>query len=209
MKSHVILCFLLTTLSKVFAANILFLNFVPFPSHHLWNNVLVIGLAAKGHNVTFVSVEGAKQKISNVHNIHLEKVYEAYFHGEESLDVLYYADEGAIEALIELPEVFEAVCDGALESKGLDEILSYPDNFKFDVIIYDFSFGPCLLPLVTKFNDPPLIAVSAFANPPYSTDVIGGQKYPAFVPHYDVPYTSEMTYVQRFHNTLTYFVDWL
>jgi glucuronosyltransferase len=200
---------ILAVFSAVSAGNILYLNGVPSPSHHLWNNVFVEALAGKGYNVTFVSVDGGKHKTANVHKIQLEKAYEAFFKGEDSLDVLYYADEGAIEALIELPEVFEAVCDGALNSKGLDEILAYPDTFKFDLVIYDFSFGPCLLPLLTKFNYPPLIAATAFAIPPYSSDLIGGQKYPAYIPHYDVTYSTDMSFLERFHNTLTYFVDWM
>lgn len=64
-------------------------------------------------------------------------------------------------------------CLGILNSNGLDVILNYPDNFKFDAIIYDFTCGPCLLLFVHKFKNPPLIAVSAF-------NLIGGQKYPAY-----------------------------
>jgi glucuronosyltransferase len=66
-----------------------------------------------------------------------------------------------------------------------------------------------LIPLVTRFNNPPLIALTAFVNPPYTTDYVGGHKYPAYIPHYNVNYGTNMNFFQRLHNTFLYFFDWL
>lgn len=209
MKSHVLLCAFFAVLKLTSGGNILYLNGIPSPSHHLYNRVLVLALAAKGHNVTFVSADTVKKSTPNVHYIHLEKTYEAFFGDGDSSNVLDFANETAVESIMGLPEVFAVVCGGIIASKGLDAIINYPDNFKFDAVIYDFTFGPCLLPLVAKFNNPPLISISAFANPPYTSDIVGGQKYPAYIPHYAVNYSTEMTFVQRFFNTYLYLIDWL
>jgi glucuronosyltransferase len=208
MKSLVILFTLCAIVGKSSCGNVLFINGIPSPSHHLFNRVLVVGLAEKGHNVTFLSVDKAKKETPNVHYVHLEKTYEIFFNGEESMDMLAFADQTEIDSVVELPEVCELVCDGILASKGLDDLLNYPKDFKFDAVIYDFTFGPCLLPLLHRFNYPPLISISAFSNPPYTTDWVGGQKYPAYVPHYAVTYPQQMTFTQRVFNAYLYFIDW-
>lgn len=209
MKRQAILCVFFAILKLSLGGNILYLNGVPSPSHHIYNRVLVLELAAKGHNVTFVSVDIVKKASPNVHYIHLEKTYETFYGGADSFNILDFANQTSLESVADIPEVYSLVCEGILKSQGLDEIINFPDNFKFDAVIYDFTFGPCLLPLVHKFNNPPLISISAFANPPYTTDVAGGHKYPAYIPHYAVNYQTEMTFLQRFFNTFLYLVDWL
>lgn len=208
MRSHAFALVFLLFLEGTLAGNILSINGIISPSHHHYNRVLALGLVEKGHNVTFLSVDLPKSETPNLHYIHLEKTYES-FHSQEMPDMLEFADIPALPFILFSPEFWMQVCDGNLASEGIDVIQNYPDDFKFDAVIYDFTFGPCLLPLLAKFNYPPLIAVSAFANPPYTTDYIGGQKYPAFVPHYTVTYPNDMTFFQRFSNTIMYFADYM
>lgn len=56
--------------------NILYLNGVASPSHHLWNGVLIGGLAKKGLNKTIVSFDEDEKPPSNVHYIVLESSYD-------------------------------------------------------------------------------------------------------------------------------------
>lgn len=191
----------------VSCGNILFLNGIPSPSHHLWNRVLIQGLAEKGYNITMVSVDNDKNPKPNIHYIYLEKVYETIYTGDESSVLLDMADQRAIEALYGVYEWCDASCDGILKSNGLDVIMNYPNDFKLDAIIYDFTCGPCLLPFLHKFKYPPLISVSAFNNPPYSLHLTGGNKYPAFVPHFSNELTQHMTFPERIFNTFIYAVD--
>lgn len=138
------------------------------------------GLARKGYNLTIVSVDIDKITLPNMHYIHLEKTYDALYNSDEKIDLLEMANENSFDAIKSMNNFGHLSCLGMLNSNGLDVILNYPDDFKFDAVIYDFTCGPCLLPLVHKFKNPPLIAVSAFNNPPYTVDLIGGQKYPAY-----------------------------
>lgn len=215
MKSLVFFTVLVTVsgrehfIAEALGGNILFLSGIPSPSHHLFNRVLAVGLAERSHNVTFLSADMSKKETPNVHYLHLDKVYEFFLGGEESMNVIEFADQTPVESILELPEVIGVMCDGILASQGLDAILAYPNDFKFDAVIYDFTFGPCMLPLLTKFNYPPLISITAFANPPYTTDLIGGQKYPAYIPHYAVTYPPQMNFFQRLFNLYLYFVDWM
>lgn len=195
--------------AAVSGANILFLNSVATPSHHLWDKVLIRGLAEKGHNITMVSVDKDENPPANVHYIHLEKTYSSMYEGSEGVSLLEMADQQFVHALVGVFEWCDLCCVGVMKSKGLDLILNYPDNFKFDLVIYDFTCGPCLLPLLHKFNYPPLVSVTAFSNPPYTHHLTGGQKFPGIVPHYVIDYPQVMSFSQRIFNTLLYAVDTL
>lgn len=206
MKSYFILIALLVIAQEALSANILFLSGMPSPSHHIFNRVLILGLADKGHNMTFLSPDPPAKAVPNVHYIYMEKVYEVFDGASDGFDLMAFAENTPYQSIMEMPGVFFGACAGVLASKGLDKILDYPNKF-FDLVIYDYTFGPCLLPLVAKFNYPPLIAVSAFSNPPFTTDIVGGQKYPSYIPHYTLSYTSDMSFVERLSNSFYYLVD--
>lgn len=192
-------------LNPVFGANILFLNAVASPSHHIYNRALVIALADKGHNITFVSVDVSKESHQNVHYIQLEKAYDI-LHGRGAEDS---TDKSAVEEIVAFHEIVKLNCDGVLASNGLELILNYPDSLTFDVVIHDFTRGPCLLPLIHKFKYPPLIAITASGNPQYSIFSIGGLKYPAYVPHHFLTYPAVMSFAQRFINAFICDTDML
>lgn len=86
-------------------------------------------------------------------------------------------------------------------------LLNYPDDYKVDLIIYDFTCGPCLLLFLTKFKYPPMISLTAFNNPPYSTDIIGGHKFPSYVPHFALHYDPNMNFLQRSNNHFIYLFE--
>jgi hypothetical protein len=198
---------LLCSIGAVLPANILFLNTIASPSHHLWNKKLIKGLAEKGHNITMVSVDNDQNPPANVHYIFLEKAYEEIYGDESSSLLLDLSELGPVASIQGSFDWCQACCDGVLKSEGLEKILNYPDSFKFDLLIQDFSCGPCLLPLLHKFNYPPLVSVSAFSNPPYSHHLTGGQKFPAIVPHYTINYPQAMNYQERLFNSFLFAVD--
>lgn len=80
-------------------------------------------------------------------------------------------------------------------------LLEYPDDFHFDLIVHDFSMGPCLLGFVHKFKNPPLVAVTAYGHPAYLTAIIRGHQYYSYVPHmYNSAYEDDMNIFQRMYN---------
>ena len=83
-------------------------------------------------------------------------------------------------------------------------MLNYPKNFKFGAVLYDFTCDPCLLALLEQFGNPPIIAMTAFSNPPYTGAVVGSHKYPAYVPHYRLYYDTDMSFYERVHNVAAY-----
>jgi glucuronosyltransferase len=161
--------------------NFLFLNGVGSPSHNLWNQVLIEGLAAnKKYNLTVITPDVYNTSFSNLHYIHLEKTYEVMYSDDSPLDIIALSKETAIQNPQGLAAFSLANCKGVLQSEGLNTILNYPNDFKFDVVVYDFLCGPCLIPLLHKFGYPPLIAISALNTPQFKVDLIGGHQYPAY-----------------------------
>lgn len=100
------------------------------------------------------------------------------------------------------------MCGGIGMSKGLDIIRNYPDDFKFDLVLNDYTIGSCLLGLLPKFNYPPLIGISAFSIPPYTKDLVGGDKIGfTEAPFYTLNYDIDMNILQRLHNAVVHFTD--
>lgn len=117
--------------------------------------------------------------------------------------------ESTLKAVFSFYDFGEFMCEGISLSKGIDVIKNYSKDFKFDLVIYDYVCGPCLLGLMPKFKYPPLIGISAFNNPPYTVDIAGGDKLgltvkPFYLLYYDY---ANMKFIQRLHNGFINFLD--
>lgn len=99
--------------------------------------------------------------------------------------------------------------EAVIQTNGFKTLLDYPDDFQFDLIVHDFAPGPCLLGFVHKFKNPPLIAATAFGNPPHITALIGGHQYYSYVPHTYLEYGENMDIFQRMYNFVIYMVELL
>ncbi|XP_055607049.1 UDP-glucosyltransferase 2-like [Uranotaenia lowii] len=206
---HTTIFVALTLVTYCHGANILCLMGVPSHSHHIWNRALMEALAKQGHNLTIVSPDMETTQKPNITYIYLEKVYQAVHEGDSAVDFYEMAQQNMFLSTVTFYDYGMGMCEGIMKSKGLDIILNYPNDFKFDLVLYDFSCGPCLMGLYHKFGEPPLVGVTAFNIPPYTTDVIGGHKYPSYIPYYSLSYDSEMNFWQRLENTFIYVFDHL
>ncbi len=102
------------------------------------------------------------------------------------------------------------LCKVALESEGFQQLKNYPDDFKVDLIIYDYTWGPCLLGYLPKFKYPPLIGVSAYSNPPYTPDTMGmGYDRIGLTskPYISVGFDRDMNFLARLYNGFLTFYD--
>lgn len=101
-----------------------------------------------------------------------------------------------------------ATCEAIYQSEGVKQLLNYPDEFKFDLVVYDYTMTPCILGVLPKFKYPPLIGVTAFSNPPYTVDVAGGDRLGLTVkPYFSLYYDRNMNIFQRLHNGFLNFFD--
>jgi hypothetical protein len=116
--------------------------------------------------------------------------------------------ESTLKSVFSFYDFGSFMCEGIALSKGIRTIKNYNDDFKFDLVIHDFTCGPCLLGLMPKFKYPPIIGISAFNNPPYTVDIVGGDKLGLTTkPFYLLNYDVNMNFLQRLHNGFINFLD--
>uniref|UniRef100_A0A7G3B2A5 UDP-glucuronosyltransferase n=1 Tax=Lutzomyia longipalpis TaxID=7200 RepID=A0A7G3B2A5_LUTLO len=184
MKFFIVLCFLFYLAN---GANILVLENTASPSHHIWIKTLLTALAERGHNITSLSPDREENKIPNLHYIHLEKVYEVLYDANnaehtEDMDFFSMTDMPPTAMYFMWIEYCTQIISGAASSKGYQELLNYPDDFKFDLIIYDYIIGPMFLNFAEKFGNPPIIAATAFYSASMTTNMVGGAISPSYIP---------------------------
>ncbi|KAL5291052.1 hypothetical protein ACFFRR_010457 [Megaselia abdita] len=192
-------------------ANILALLGMPSSSHHIWNTALLYKLAENGHNLTLLSVDlpsPTEAVPKNVHFIHLEKTYETIsnaYKGNFSVeDYIRYRGIGSIKMMQEYALV---IAKGQAKSSGYKTLMDYPNNFKFDLVLVDYTMGPTILGFVHRFKYPPLIGMTAFLNSPNTIDLIGHHLFPGYIPHWSTIYDTKMTFMERLENTFIHLFD--
>lgn len=190
--------------------------------------MIINELALRGHNVTVISPFKNKNALPGAHYIHfgdefqstLPEYVKMYMNSPEPMspfqeqfllaDSLSICCSGrylsfCIFHLIGFHSIF--LLAESLNTSGVRTLLNYPNDFKFDVIINDFTVGSCFLPFLHKFNYPPLISISAYGHPPFLNDLVGGHHYYAYVPHNTLKLDEKMSFYQRFFNFLIYFEE--
>lgn len=173
------------------------------------NNVLLYELAERGHNLTILSVDMPRrnEKVpQNVSYIHLERAYEVL---EGESDISSFINIGAYDTVPATYQYGLKQAEFIVASKGFKQLLDYPVDFKFDLIINDYSLGPHLLGFVHKFGYPPVIGITAFLNVPIVLDFMSNSYFPALVPYYSTLYSTNMSFLQRFDNTIIFAFDTL
>lgn len=193
----------LSAASLVSGANILYLSNVPSPSHFIWCKAILNDLHARGHNITALSGD-IEESRENFTYLHLDQMYPTIYNGSEEIDFFEYGKLSPTGLFKLYAELSEKACIGAVNSKGYKQLLSYPDSFKFDAVIIDFTMGPCVIAFADKFKNPPIIGVSPFFELARLSRTSGSLVYPSFVPGHDLLFTQNMGFLQRLESAVTH-----
>lgn len=199
-----ILIFLIIFVKNVVPANILFISPLPSASHHIWNRSIMEGLVEKGHNLTVLTVE-IERSYKNMNYILMENVYEDMIENYLTDELGYHQNQ--FTTIKDYYNLIGYLSRVLVETKGVQQLLNYPNNFKFDVILHDFTSSQFLLGFVEKFGRPPLISVSPFGIPPYIYAVSNTPVLPSYIPHYATTFTDDMSLIERFKNLLFFAFD--
>ncbi|KAG5891753.1 hypothetical protein JTB14_012487 [Gonioctena quinquepunctata] len=191
--------FLISNQHDVICENILVIDVVTSPSHQLWNDVIANALVSKGHNVTVLRSNSIPvKKRENLHTIIIEGLHEMCT--SEIIDTEKFSRMGAYALIHLFFEYSEMLCDHTLDTKGLQTLIDYPKNFKFDLILIELTIGPCLAPLIQKFNYPPVVGVTPFLLPLPLSELFGNIVQPSFNPIYVTVFSDDMSFWERLQN---------
>ncbi|XP_059615441.1 UDP-glycosyltransferase UGT4-like [Phlebotomus argentipes] len=195
---------------EVLGANILILEGLASPSHHVFMRVINEALARQGHNVTSISADVEANPVANLTYLHNDKVYEHIYQGYDpdgNMNLMEFGSGGNLATIIEVDEFYRNTLTGIKKSKGYQQLLAYPDDFKFDLIIYDYMALPVLLGFHHKFRNPPLIGLTAFNGISPSVFFVGSSFYPAYIPFYFGSGFRD-TFFGRIENTFLNYFDY-
>lgn len=112
-----------------------------------------------------------------------------------------FLEMNSFQAAVEVWRYCDLASSGFANSNGFKALLNYPDNFKFDLVMFDYTCGPFLLGFVHKFRYPPMMGMTALSVPPYTYDYIGGHSRHAYVVHYFTTLDpNKLGFFERLHN---------
>lgn len=201
---------LLLCVSICHSANILVLEGLPSPSHHLWMRTLSTELVRHGHNVTSLSCDVDQETPpGNLTYIHLEKMYEKIYGAidpDQPFDIFDYADLGTWTKLI-ISRIWNVnIFQGTVQSEGFQTLLDYPADFQFDLIIYDTINSPAMMVFVDKFSAAKVISVTPYPIIYTSNHLSGAAHLPASIPNQNLA-KLENTFWGRLNNFLLTYVE--
>ncbi|KAJ6642230.1 UDP-glucuronosyltransferase 1-6 [Pseudolycoriella hygida] len=190
------------------SANILVLEELLSPSHFLWLKKVTAGLVAAGHNVTVVT-PGTDVSSENLHYIYMEKVYDMVYKplDESGTDFFDFGLMNPFLQFLFLSDWVTNSCKGFVASDGWQVLKNYPDDFKFDLVIHDFPAGICMLSFLQKFNYPPLVFMTAYAEYNFIAYVTKTVLTPAYSPYATLA-ELKPTFLARLENFLLHTVDY-
>ncbi|XP_071054150.1 UDP-glycosyltransferase UGT5-like [Onthophagus taurus] len=194
------LTFLLVLISfqQITCKNILYVDLVPSPSHHGWNEVLIEGLLSRNHNVTMIGYYDSKIKHPNYEVLQID--IKPFTHSvDAAFQQMSASGSASIKGTLGLAAYVENSCKYCLKTQQFKQLLDYPKDL-FDMIIFDVIYAECYLPLIDHFGLPPVVAVTAFGMYSYINDVMG-QTTENYIPYFALPYSDHMNFFERIHSS--------
>ncbi|XP_018570237.1 UDP-glucuronosyltransferase 2B20 [Anoplophora glabripennis] len=196
----ILLIFSVALVKSALSSNILIACPLPSPSHQIWNYAFAEGLMEKGHNITMAGPSARMHKPSDrYHPIVFEDIMVKLM-ASKKFDFEANADQSAFQSMMTFYNYVYLTCELLYESDGFKQILNYPKDYKFDLIVVDMTLGPCLYPFIQRFNYPPTIGITAFLLPPVLSFSFGNYLPTSYLPYYHMNYLQTMTFSERVMN---------
>ncbi|XP_062536188.1 UDP-glycosyltransferase UGT5-like [Armigeres subalbatus] len=187
--------------------NILFLQSTPSRSHHIWNKQIFNRLYDNGHNLTILTFE-KEQSVPGKWFFFVPRLY-AKIMAEYAAEGSNAGSEmGPIENIINMYSFYEKASRILAKDIAIQQLIEYPVNFKFDLIIHDFTMGQFLLGFVARFGSPPIVSVSAFNIPSYTMHLSDVPVRFTTLPNYAAEFGQQMTITERCLNGFYWLLDY-
>lgn len=190
------------------AGNVLLIDSVTSPSHQIWWHRFAHALADHGYNVTLLSCKMIDKPPKNLHPYHLHNLFDLVEDdfNDDNFNFLELSDMNIWTQYIFMNLYWIPFEKGALEAKGFREIMDFPEDFKFELILYDYFGAKVYLSLAERFPEAKLIGGSAYPGIEYTNRITKAPNLPSFVRSF---YQNELkdTFCSRLESFLIYLVD--
>ncbi|XP_071453996.1 UDP-glucosyltransferase 2-like [Hetaerina americana] len=193
--------FLITITPSVDTARILGAFSMPAPSHHIIFQALMRELAERGHEVVVASPFPLPEpKPTNY-----TEVFIPVSMGDigDMMKVIISPQRTPMNEHLWLWSKSAYVCESQLSHPTLKNYLaenSKTSNVSFDLVIVEGFFMDCMVGFAHIFNAPLVVMVTQYGIP-WADDMAGVPDALAHVPHVFLPYSQNMNFLQRLHNT--------
>ncbi|PSN57998.1 hypothetical protein C0J52_08095 [Blattella germanica] len=186
--------------NPILSAKILAIMPVASPSHHIYDRSLTVALAERGHQITIITPDAEKKPVPNLTEIIIEGLYEKIH--ESDYDYEEMSTMSILDNSVAWYEWGQFTCNHSINTKAVDTLLALKDKETFDLILMDLTLQECFLGLVPLFNSPPVIAITAYASPPWYNEIVGNPQFPAYISTYILPFSDQMSFFERMANFL-------
>lgn len=126
---------------------------------------------------------------------------------EAKFDTNEIREETAVKTIKALFKHVEFCCEYDFNTTGFHTLNQYPKNYKFDLIIFDASYGRCFYPLIQRFNNPPAVAVTPYRLPPILSNAFGNHLHTSYTPYYNTEFSTKMSFTERLQNFFYTYVE--
>lgn len=185
--------------------NVLVIDGVGSPSHQVWMHRLTRAVANHGYNVTALSCKVHANPPPSLHSYHIETVYSGL--EEEHFDFMEMGSMGTWEKFFMFSSFLSLMDELVVTSNGLKQIMAFPKDFKFDLIIFDYLSPLSLLVLADRFPEASLIGASAYPAIEYTNTVTKAPNFSPFVPNLYKDNVDD-SFLSRLDSFLIYMVDY-
>ncbi|XP_069691990.1 UDP-glucosyltransferase 2-like [Periplaneta americana] len=195
----VIFAVLLLILPALEGARILVLMNLAAPSHTYFSRTLSRALARRGHQVLEISPDMDPEPTPNKTSILMEGIYETV---AKQFNIKYedFIASSSFAQLHGMCYWSDLQCKAEFESKGGQQLLQLPSSERFDAVITEISMNECFYGFISKFGSPPIIGVSSQGILPWISTFMGTPENPSYMPHFFLPYSDRMNFIERLHN---------
>ncbi|CAG2053467.1 unnamed protein product [Timema podura] len=167
-------------------------------SHFQMYEKMMKGLSERGHEVHVLNHFPQKKPLPNYFDIDVSgsvpNVLDNF-----TIDLVRTWDTKTMLSFIW--DFTRTQCEVVLKHPNAQKLLKSTE--KYDLIIMESFGSECTIALAHKFKVPLVAMVSSVALP-WTHHRIGNPDHPAYIPSYFISYGSQMSFIERFWNTLYY-----
>ncbi|XP_049860385.1 UDP-glucosyltransferase 2-like [Schistocerca gregaria] len=187
---------LLTLGDRCLGARILAAVPTPSISHQLPLRTVLLELARRGHQVTFITTHPIGVPTANYSEIDISLSVKAF---REVMDFNAFPDASSPVALLKF--ILDMRIYGCEFQFGLEPMKEFMKlEQKYDVFIIEKFGFTCYYGLAHKMGSPPLIGYTSLGITSLNRKTFGSPINPSYIPDYNLGYTDHMTFWQRMYN---------